>query len=288
MLSSGAVASGVGVYWLFYGGADRSAAATLRPGLALSQDGRVGGGTDALPRGVTSTHPHSSSPPHLFHFPPFPPHLNLLIPPSRRRHWARIEGSHHSGAVLDAGAVGSWDAGGIACARLCVAGPRDLRLFYSSHATGGGSSSIGMALSPDGLAWRKAGQPVWIGGGEEWEAGGVTAPHVHRTGPDSWLMFYEAMGADGRSSVGAATSRNGAAWAPAGRVLAPGKDGSWDDGGVGAPCGVPMAGGRWRLYYEGRRNGAELPQGLGLAVSQEGAAAPHAQPFSRRVAKTGA
>lgn len=29
-------------------------------------------------------------------------------------------------------------------------------------------------------------------------------------------------------------------------------EGSWDSGEVGAPFGVSMANGRWRLYYSGR------------------------------------
>lgn len=265
MLSSGSVASGVGVYWLFFGGADRSAASPVRPGLALSQDGR---------------------------------------------HWARVEGDQPCGSLLGCGGGGEWDAGGCGSARLCVAGPRDLRLYYSSTDRATGRSAVGMARSADGLAWAKAGL-VFRGGGGGWEARGAAAPHVHRTGPASWLMFYEGRGADGARSVGVARSADGVAWrAAAGGdgggaaqppLLGPGPAGAWDAGGAGAPCAVPMAKGRWRLYYEGyaaarqgpggEEGGGDgcaaagrdraSPCGIGLALGADGADGDAMAPFRR-------
>ena len=49
-------------------------------------------------------------------------------------------------------------------------------------------------------------------------------------------------------------------------------DSAWDAGGVGAPFAVPMAAGKWRLYYEGygaAGRGAAAPQGIGLALSAD-------------------
>ena len=48
---------------------------------------------------------------------------------------------------------------------------------------------------------------------------------------------------------------------------------SGDDGGVGAPCVVPMAGGKWRLYYSGRAKGSAPGAwcGVGLALMDDAA-----------------
>ena len=38
---------------------------------------------------------------------------------------------------------------------------------------------------------------------------------------------------------------------------------------MGAPCAVPMAKGKYRLYYEGYAACGEAASGFGLALSQE-------------------
>ncbi len=75
----------------------------------------------------------------------------------RRRNWARVEGEHHTGALLGLGAAGAWDAAGCARARALVAAQRDLRMFYASPDGTTGAWAIGLARSADGLAWKKAG-----------------------------------------------------------------------------------------------------------------------------------
>lgn len=42
---------------------------------------------------------------------------------------------------------------------------------------------------------------------------------------------------------------------------------AWDHGGVGSPCAVSMAGGKWRLYYGGRQQKEGPWRGMGLALS---------------------
>lgn len=106
--------------------------------------------------------------------------------------------------------------------------------------------------------------------------------------PDNkrFLMFYEAVASDGTRSIGVATSHDGRAkWSRAAApLLAPsGEPGAWDAGGVGAPCAVPMAGGRWRLYYAGKAERGPGPwEGVGLALSAQGAPDAMAQAFKRR------
>jgi hypothetical protein len=90
--------------------------------------------------------------------------------------------------------------------------------------------------------------------------------------PDSkqFLMFYEAVAADGTRSIGLATSPDGKSnWQRRPQpVLAPptAAAGAWDAGGVGSPCAVPMSGGRWRLYYAGRSAQHGAWEGIGVAL----------------------
>ncbi|KAI8471882.1 MAG: glycosyl hydrolase [Monoraphidium minutum] len=263
VFSNSSVSSGVGVYWMFYTGGDfapleapaglpgvPAGAAVeglrMRPGLAMSQDGR---------------------------------------------NWARIEGDHHTGALFDAGEPGEWDE--LFAGHPCViaAGPRDMRMFYHSWDARQGRFAVGLATSPDGFKWTKRG-PVFDGSrepGAHDELGAAACQVVVDPDNRRFLMFYEAVAADGTRSIGVATSADGRkGWRRAAApLLAPSADaGAWDAGGVGAPCAVPMAGGRWRLYYAGRgRGGGGGPgrwEGVGLALSEQGAADAAAQPFKRR------
>ena len=106
-----------------------------------------------------------------------------------------------------------------------------------------------------------------------------------------FLMFYEAVAADGTRSIGVATSPDGRSkWTRAtAPLLAPSSEpGAWDAGGVGAPCAVPMAGGRWRLYYAAKpERGPGRWEGVGLALSAQGAADAFAAPFKRRTGTAG-
>ncbi|KAF8059183.1 NDK1 [Scenedesmus sp. PABB004] len=263
VLSNSSVSSGVGVYWMFYSGGDFEPVPAppglpgaepgapveglrLRPGLAMSQDGR---------------------------------------------NWARIEADHHTGALFDVGAAGEWDAAFIGHPQVLNAGPRDMRMYYHSFDAAAGKFKVGLATSCDGFTWAKQG-PVFEGGpAGAYDGGGAAACQVVRD-PDSkqYLMFYEAVGPDGARSIGLATSADGkAGWrradAPALAPAAP--RGAWDAGGVGAPCGVAMSGGRWRLYYAGRAAGAGPWQGIGVALgaAEAGAGGGVTIAFKRRTGK---
>jgi hypothetical protein len=73
------------------------------------------------------------------------------------------------------------------------------------------------------------------------------------------------VGADGARSLGLAVSKDGASWRRYGApVLTPASEpGAWDGGAVGAPCGVSMSAGRWRLYYAGRASQTDGARGVG-------------------------
>jgi hypothetical protein len=100
-------------------------------------------------------------------------------------------------------------------------------------------------------------------------------------------------------AIGVALSRDGLSWTrPAGAsaplLSASATRGAWDAGGVGAPFAVPMAAGRWRLYYEGygeaaaqgwEGRGRVAACGIGLALSADPASDRDdvtLKPFRRR------
>ena len=236
LISSDSI-SGGSVYWMFYHGYDHGAAAgaaaattTTRPGLAFSQDGR---------------------------------------------NWARFEGEHHTGAVFDRGEDGAWDARGVRDPKVLLAGPRDIRVYYASIDARTGKSAVGLALTADGFAYNKRGSEAIFGPGPSgsFDDAGVAAPCVVRLGRDEFIMFYEAYSssAPGVASVAVATSRDGVSWTrPSAPALEAGAAGAWDQGGVGKPYAVPMAGDRIRLYYEGRAAaGDERGAGVGVALSTD-------------------
>lgn len=245
ILSNNAVATGVGVYWMFYsGGSFEEVEAPqglpglqaghsveglrMRPGLAMSQDGM---------------------------------------------NWARIEGEHHTGAVLDVGEAGEWDEVFIANPQVVAAGPGDMRMFYHSFDTQQQRYVVGWASSPDGFKWSKQG-PLFDGGREAgcFDAKGVAACHVVRDlDTKKFVMWYEGVAADGSRSIGIAVSDDGISdWRRHDRpVLACSESpDAWDEGSVGTPCPVSMAGGSWRLYYSGRQSSSSGPwTGIGMALT---------------------
>ena len=110
--------------------------------------------------------------------------------------------------------------------------------------------------------------------------------------------FYEGHSESGERAIGAAVSRDGVSWSrPAGSaplLSAARDDAAWDAGGVGGPFAVPMAAGKWRLYYDGYAaaargaRGAAAPCGVGLALSADPASDAGdvtTRPFRRRAAQ---
>ena len=83
--------------------------------------------------------------------------------------------------------------------------------------------------------------------------------------PCCCMSRYEAVAADGSRSVGMAVSKDASKWKRCPWPVFQGSEaasGAWDQGEVGAPWGVSMSGGRWRLYYAGR-DSSEQPGALG-------------------------
>jgi predicted GH43/DUF377 family glycosyl hydrolase len=143
--------------------------------------------------------------------------------------------------VLEAGAPGSWDAGGV-WAPTVIAEQGQVRLWYAGT-DGDGRSAIGLATSADGRTWqRHPGNPVFSPG----EPGtfddlGVSTPEVRRHGETLLLWYTGATGGGHAGSaaleqIGLATSADGVVWQRRdGAVLQPRGDGeSTHIGGVAA------------------------------------------------------
>ncbi|XP_052186249.1 uncharacterized protein LOC127797414 [Diospyros lotus] len=188
------------------------------------------------------------------------------------RHWARIEGEHHTGALFDVGLNGEWDSMFIASPQVVFHGSGDLRMYYHSFDLENGVFAIGIARSRDGIKWLKLGKIIGGGGNGAFDELGATNPHVVRNPRDGkYLMVFEGVAADEERSIGLAVSNDGLKnWqrVQGEPVLKPSEEDGWDNEGVGSPCLVQMDGeeDEWRLYYRGVGNGGQM--GIGMAVSQ--------------------
>lgn len=194
--------------------------------------------------------------------------------------WTRVEGGYPSGAVLEAGAEGAWDAAGVAgpcmlrrdggSGRRRYAGRDGYLLYYDAFDAGDGVWKIGRAVSEDGFEFardKEGGQPALTGGAMAGgvDAGGVRGCCVVQKG-EGWCMFLEAVDAEGVRRIAACESDDGLVWGDR-RVVLEGQEGEWDCGGVSAPSAVVVDGVVW-LFYTGHGEGG-VGSGIGVAVSND-------------------
>jgi len=131
---------------------------------------------------------------------------------------------------------------------------------------------IGLATSPDGLAWTKAagaagaGAVLGLGGPGEPDAKGASGPHVIVRG-GTCLMWYEGFDGD-RWTLLHATSPDGLSWTRRGPVLGPAAPGGLDELGRRNPLVLERKG-RRELWYQGRSRSSPAFHVL-RAVSPDG------------------
>ncbi|GJN03596.1 hypothetical protein PR202_ga21059 [Eleusine coracana subsp. coracana] len=216
---------------------------------------------------------------------PFPaadvPALPGLAISQDGRHWARIEGDHHSGALLSFGndeeEPRDWEARCVAAPKVVMHADGDLRMYYHSFDEMSQRHAIGVARSRDGIRWTKMGKVLEGGRAGSFDECGVRHGHVVRDRAAArYVMVYEGVDANGRVSIGMAVSEDGLkGWRRCSEmpVLHPSmEDEAWDYAGVGSPCLVQMDGAYdWRLYYTGVGRDGEAS--IGMAYS-EGQALP--------------
>jgi hypothetical protein len=202
-------------------------------------------------------------------------------------HWTRIEGEHPSGAVLEPGPEGAFDA-------LGVGGPSVIRfpdsrdrpeylMQYYAYDAARGTFAIGRALSDDGFKFVRdnKGEPVLEGSGPGsggLDARGVSNSCIVRRRNASaniiYVMFVEVIDGRGIHRIAMAESSNALEWSPPQVVLdVPDNPSAWDAGGLSHPSAVVVGDEVW-LYYSGQGaiSGSEvkLASGIGVAKSNGG------------------
>lgn len=126
------------------------------------------------------------------------------------RLWARHEGDHHSGAVIDAGAENEWDGLFVANPHLTTTTSKKFRLYYHSFDKSCNKFSIGAAESENGFTFKKEKGPIFSGSGSSFDSLGARSANVFidpRT--NNYVMFYEGVNDKHESSIGLAVSKNG-------------------------------------------------------------------------------
>ena len=151
--------------------------------------------------------------------------------------------------VLRNGRRRTWDGEFVSQPTVLHDGRR-YRMWYTGY--DGAQTRIGYATSSDGITWKKhpANPVLEGGGGDGWDAAGVSSPTVLHDGR-RYRMWYT--GYDGaRTRIGYATSRDGVTWEKpvSGAVLEEGGSDEWDAAGVSSPT-VLHDGRRYRMWYTG-------------------------------------
>jgi predicted GH43/DUF377 family glycosyl hydrolase len=163
--------------------------------------------------------------------------------------------------VLTRGASGEWDA-------VDVLNPSVIRqgdAYYNLYSGYDGKNwHTGLAVSVDGIAWRKEGK-ILSPSPETWESD-VIAANGSALATETGILYYYQAGNPVR--IGLAQSANGHQWEKHGApVLDVGPRGSWDERGVADPY-IIRAGSAYYLFYLGQDRARR--QRLGVALSDDG------------------
>ena len=163
--------------------------------------------------------------------------------------------------VLTRGAAGDWDA-------IDVLNPSVIRqgdAYYNLYSGYDGKTwHTGLAVSVDGIAWRKEGK-ILSPSPETWESDAIAANGSALASEGRILYYYQA---GNPVRIGLAQSTNGHQWQKHGSpVLDVGPRGSWDERGVADPY-VIRDGGAYYMFYLGQDRARR--QRLGVAMSDDG------------------
>jgi predicted GH43/DUF377 family glycosyl hydrolase len=109
--------------------------------------------------------------------------------------------------IVTPGSSGSWDAGGVQWPSVVRTGDGWSMYYAGFDAPQGGTGSIGLATSTDGVTWVKRESPV-LEASELWEGRSLDRPRVVQT-PDGLAMVYAGRDLTDR---GLATSTDGLSW----------------------------------------------------------------------------
>ncbi|HEY5911823.1 MAG TPA: family 43 glycosylhydrolase [Verrucomicrobiae bacterium] len=141
-------------------------------------------------------------------------------------------------------------------------------MWYTGQARG--HSSIGYAVSKDGVAWKRMGDKPVLAPESPWEKVAVMCPHVTWDADENlFRMWYSAGDQYEPDAVGSATSSDGLTWKkhPANPVFRPDPNSPWEQHKVTA-VQVEKRGDWYVMFYIGFRD-VDHAQ-IGLARSKDG------------------
>lgn len=163
--------------------------------------------------------------------------------------------------VLRRGDAGQWDAIDVLNPSVIKQGEAYYN-FYSGF--DGKTWHTGLAVSTDGVSWRKEGQ-LLSPDPATWEGDYIAANGSAIVDQSEILYYYQA---GSLPQIGLARSRDGHHWTKNGPpVLASGPFGSWEERGVADPY-VIHAGRNFYMFYLGMDRARR--QRLGVAMSEDG------------------
>lgn len=170
----------------------------------------------------------------------------------------------YTNPVLSPGMAVMWDGAGVSDPAVIYAGG-NYKMYYSGT-DNNGDSAIGLATSPDGIAWTKVGK--LFSNLTSCSENGARAGTVLFDG-GVYKMWFQGRGADGAWRVCYATSPNGMTWTGnATPVLSRGASGAWDSAWVRNPT-VLLDGSAYHLWYTGSQGSTTQ---IGHATSPDGIA----------------
>lgn len=163
--------------------------------------------------------------------------------------------------MLTRGGAGDWDSGDVLNPTVIRQGDAYYNLYSGFD---GKTWHTGLAVSADGLAWRKEGK-ILSPDPRTWEGDAIAANGSAVADESGILYYYQA----GRPvEIGLARSANGHQWRRQGlQVLSAGPLGSWDERGVADPE-VIRIGRNFYMFYLGQDRARR--QRLGVATSDDG------------------
>jgi P pilus assembly chaperone PapD len=167
--------------------------------------------------------------------------------------------------VLRPGAGGSWDDFDIDDFRILARPWSGDYLMAYTGTNAAGVRQVGIAASPDGIAWTKdPGNPRLTVGGGGWRQSGLSVTDLVFDG-STYKMTLSGMNAAGRFSAGEAYSDDGTGWtfALANPVLSYSPVAAWDDTGTYLTSPFLEAG-SLRAFYNGLGAG---PTGYGIGTA---------------------
>jgi len=180
---------------------------------------------------------------------------------------------HPNNPVLNVGSSRSWDDKGVFAPSVILVGST-FYMYYSGKSSGI-STSIGLAVSTDGVSWtRSTANPILTPGPMgSWDSSDIHSPSVLKVDSSYYMWYTSSVGQPGitgfiRGRIGLATSTDGVSWTkyPENPVLTPDTD-SWDHTHTFAPS-VLKLNSTYYMWYSGVTKDAVWK--IGLATSADG------------------